>query len=211
MFVQSVVFFSGAMVMSFEILGSRVLAPFFGSSIFVWGSLISIFLAGLSVGYYGGGKAADIRPSSRMLGLVVLFPALWFLLFPFFQKAVLSWIFDADLGERLGPLLAALVLFLVPAAFLGAVSPYIVKMRLYQSSKDRGNRWFSLRPGDDRESGGDPVDFFLPYYPGRGRSPDCPGGVVAVSAFHSAYNTEIESQAFKSSDRLGLQDRVGLS
>lgn len=71
MLVQSVVFFSGAVVMSFEILGSRVLAPFFGGSIFVWGSLISIFLAGLSVGYYGGGKAADIRPSSRMLGLIV--------------------------------------------------------------------------------------------------------------------------------------------
>jgi hypothetical protein len=121
--------------MAFEILGSRVLAPFFGGSIFVWGSLISIFLAGLSVGYYGGGKAADIRPSSRMLGLIVLFPALWLLLFPFFQKAVLSWIFDADLGERLGPLLAALVLFFIHAAFLGAVSPYTVKMRLFNLQK----------------------------------------------------------------------------
>ena len=135
MLIQTVVFFCGAVVMAFEILGSRVLAPFFGSSIFVWGSLISIFLAGLSVGYYGGGKAADIRPSSRVLGLIVLFPALWLLLFPLFQKVVLSWIFDADLGERLGPLLAALVLFLVPAAFLGAVSPYTVKMRLTNLQK----------------------------------------------------------------------------
>jgi hypothetical protein len=135
MLIRGVVFFSGAVVMAFEILGSRVLAPFFGSSIFVWGSLISIFLAGLSVGYYGGGKAADIRPSSRRLGLIILFPAFWLLLFPLFQKAVLSWIFDADLGERLGPLLAALVLFLVPAAFLGAVSPYTVKMRLTNLQK----------------------------------------------------------------------------
>ena len=135
MLVQSVVFFSGAVVMSFEILGSRVLAPFFGGSIFVWGSLISIFLAGLSVGYYGGGKAADIRPSSRMLGLIILFPALWLLLFPLFQKAFLTWVFDADLGERLGSLLAALVLFLVPTALLGAVSPYTVKMRLFNLQK----------------------------------------------------------------------------
>ena len=46
-----IVFLCGAMVMSFEILGSRVLAPNFGNSIFVWGSLISFFLAGLSAGY----------------------------------------------------------------------------------------------------------------------------------------------------------------
>lgn len=135
MLIRSVVFFCGAVVMAFEVLGSRVLAPFFGGTIFVWGSLISVFLAGLAVGYYGGGKAADIRPSNRVLGLIVLFPALWLLLFPLFQKAVLTWIFDADLGERSGPLLAALVLFFIPAVFLGAVSPFTVKLRLFNLQK----------------------------------------------------------------------------
>ena len=48
MLIKAVVFICGAIVMSYEILGSRVLAPNFGGSVFVWGSLISVFLAGLS-------------------------------------------------------------------------------------------------------------------------------------------------------------------
>ena len=50
-----VVFVSGAVLMALEIAGSRVLAPHFGSSIFVWGSLISVVMTSLSIGYYWGG------------------------------------------------------------------------------------------------------------------------------------------------------------
>ena len=57
------VFICGAVVMSLEILGSRLLAPFFGNTIFVWGSLIGVVLASLSLGYFLGGRIADIRPS----------------------------------------------------------------------------------------------------------------------------------------------------
>ena len=57
--IATIVFVSGAIVMSFEILGSRVLAPHFGNDVFVWGSLIGVFLAGLSLGYWGGGRLAD--------------------------------------------------------------------------------------------------------------------------------------------------------
>ena len=70
--IKFVVFICGAIVMSFEILGSRVLAPNFGSSVFVWGSLISVFLAGLSAGYYLGGWLADRDPSSRKLSLMII-------------------------------------------------------------------------------------------------------------------------------------------
>jgi hypothetical protein len=45
-----VVFVSGAVLMSLEIAGSRILAPHFGSSIFVWGSLISVVMTALSIG-----------------------------------------------------------------------------------------------------------------------------------------------------------------
>ncbi|MBI2349215.1 MAG: fused MFS/spermidine synthase, partial [Deltaproteobacteria bacterium] len=58
-----VVFVSGAVLMALEIVGSRVLAPYFGSSIFVWGSLISVVLAALSVGYYWGGWLSERSPS----------------------------------------------------------------------------------------------------------------------------------------------------
>ncbi|HWR59066.1 MAG TPA: fused MFS/spermidine synthase [Thermodesulfovibrionales bacterium] len=126
--IRFVVFICGAIVMSFEILGSRVLAPNFGSSVFVWGSLISVFLAGLSAGYYLGGKLADINPSSRKLSFFIIAPGLLFLTFPLYSAPISDWIFMKDLGVRLSPLLACIALFLVPAVFLGIVSPYTVKL-----------------------------------------------------------------------------------
>ncbi len=54
--VSTAVFICGAVLMGLEIVGSRVLAPHFGNSIYVWGSLISVFLAALSLGYYAGGR-----------------------------------------------------------------------------------------------------------------------------------------------------------
>lgn len=128
--IKFVVFICGAIVMSFEILGSRVLAPNFGSSVFVWGSLISVFLAGLSAGYYLGGRLADINPSSRKLSLIIITPGLLFLTFPLYSALISDWIFMKDLGVRMSPLIASSVLFLVPSVFLGIVSPYTAKLMI---------------------------------------------------------------------------------
>ena len=128
--IKFVVFICGAVVMSFEILGSRVLAPNFGSSVFVWGSLISVFLAGLSAGYYLGGRLADINPSSRRLSLILIIPGLLLLTFPLYSVPVSDWIFMRDLGVRMSPLIASSVLFLVPSVFLGIVSPYTAKLMI---------------------------------------------------------------------------------
>ncbi|MEW6427643.1 MAG: fused MFS/spermidine synthase [Thermodesulfobacteriota bacterium] len=125
-----IVFLCGAIVMSFEILGSRVLAPNFGNSVFVWGSLISVFLGGLSAGYYLGGKIADIRPSIRKLAAIILLPGLLMVAFPLYANPVSDWIFNQDLGIRASPLLASLVLFFLPSVFLGMVSPYTVKLMI---------------------------------------------------------------------------------
>ncbi|MBI5213821.1 MAG: fused MFS/spermidine synthase [Nitrospirae bacterium] len=128
--IKFVVFICGAIVMSFEILGSRVLAPNFGSSVFVWGSLISVFLAGLSAGYYLGGRLADINPSSRKLSLIIIAPGILFLMFPLYSAPISDWIFIKDLGVRLSPLIASSVLFLIPSVFLGIVSPYTAKLMI---------------------------------------------------------------------------------
>jgi len=128
--IKFVVFICGAIVMSFEILGSRVLAPNFGSSVFVWGSLISVFLAGLSAGYYLGGRLADINPSSRKLSLIIIAPGLLLLTFPLYSAPVSDWIFMQDLGVRMSPLSASSALFLIPSVFLGIVSPYTAKLMI---------------------------------------------------------------------------------
>jgi len=128
--IKFVVFICGAIVMSFEILGSRVLAPNFGSSVFVWGSLISVFLAGLSAGYYLGGRLSDINPSSRKLSLIIIAPGLLLLTFPLYSAPISDWIFMKDLGVRMSPLIASSVLFLIPSVFLGIVSPYTAKLMI---------------------------------------------------------------------------------
>jgi hypothetical protein len=132
----------GAVVMSFEILGSRVLAPNFGNSVFVWGSLISVFLAGLSAGYYLGGRFADLQPSSRKLAAVIAASAVLLMTFPLYSTAVCDWIFDQVQGVRLSPLLASLILFFIPSVFIGAVSPYTARLMicsLHTSGKTIGS------------------------------------------------------------------------
>ncbi|MFZ5998646.1 MAG: fused MFS/spermidine synthase [Nitrospirota bacterium] len=141
-FIYLTVFTCGAVVMSFEILGSRVLAPNFGSTIFVWGSLISVFLAGISAGYYLGGRLADVNPSTKRLALIITAPAVLFLTFPFYSTSVSDWIFTKDLGIRLSPLLASTILFFLPSVFLGAISPYTARLMicsLHTSGRTIGN------------------------------------------------------------------------
>lgn len=128
--IHIIVFCCGGLVMSFEILGSRVLAPNFGTTIFVWGSLISTFLAGLSAGYYLGGKYADRNPSARKLAGIITAPAALLLAFPLYSDPVADWIFMQDLGMRLSPLLASVLLFFLPSIFLGAVSPYTARLMI---------------------------------------------------------------------------------
>ena len=72
--LETAVFLCGAMVMIYEIVGSRVVAPHFGTSIFVWTSLIGVILASLSIGYWVGGRIADRKPSryTNCVGPLVL-------------------------------------------------------------------------------------------------------------------------------------------
>jgi len=62
-------FIIGAIVMSFEMLGSRYLNPYFGSGIYTWAALISTILAALTAGYFLGGLIADstVSAAARMV------------------------------------------------------------------------------------------------------------------------------------------------
>ncbi len=130
MMLNFVAFVSGAVLMALEIVGSRILAPTFGNSIFVWGSLISVFLAALSAGYYGGGLIADRRPDAFWLCPALLIAGGAILLLPILYPAVNEAIFASDLGPRLGPLLASTLLFPTPVAALGTIPPHLVRLRV---------------------------------------------------------------------------------
>ncbi len=128
--IPVIVFLSGAVIMSFEILGSRILAPHFGNDIFVWGSLIGVFLSGLTLGYWSGGKLADLAPDLRCFALVLLIPAVNLCLLPLYCDPVNNWIFDSAFGQLAEPLLASMLLFFPPTIFMGAVSPFAVKLQV---------------------------------------------------------------------------------
>ena len=128
--IPLIVFLSGCVIMSFEILGSRILAPHFGNDMFVWGSLIGVFLSGLTLGYWGGGKLADVIPDLRCFALLLLFPGLNLCLLPLYSDTVNIWIFDQGYGLRIEPLLASVALFFPPTIFMGAVSPFAVKLQV---------------------------------------------------------------------------------
>jgi len=118
----------GAAVMALEILGSRLLAPDFGSSIYVWGSLIGTFLAALSIGYWIGGVVADRWPSPRLLGCFVLSAAVGTVLLPRVASPTTSWVFKQVADERTGSLIACVLLFVLPSTFLGTVSPFLIRL-----------------------------------------------------------------------------------
>ena len=123
-----IVFISGAVLMALEIAGSRVLAPHFGSSIFVWGSLISVVMAALSIGYYWGGWLSTREPSYGKLSLLLLTPGIAVFFLPFIYPSINEWIAIQDFGTRMNPLIACSLLFLLPGVFMGTISPYVIRL-----------------------------------------------------------------------------------
>jgi predicted membrane-bound spermidine synthase len=77
-----VVFLSGAALMALEMAGARLVEPHFGSTIYVWGSIISVFMLALSIGYWGGGRYADKSPKIETLGTILLIAAVLVMVIP---------------------------------------------------------------------------------------------------------------------------------
>jgi spermidine synthase len=123
------VFVSGAVLLGVEIAASRVLAPFFGNSLYVWGSLIGVVLAGLAIGYWLGGVLADRLPATGLLLGVMGLAALSVLAIPFVDDAVLEWVVGWDAGPRLNPLIAAVILFGPMSVLMACVTPIAVRLR----------------------------------------------------------------------------------
>src|SRR5256886_4978100 len=112
--VYLVAFITGAIVMSFEMLGSRYLNPYFGSGIYTWASLISTVLAALTVGYFLGGWLADRTASVAVLAVTVLVASAYLLGLPAFAEAVLEFVLSHIDDIHAGNLLASLAILFFP-------------------------------------------------------------------------------------------------
>jgi spermidine synthase len=128
--IYFVAFVTGAIVMSFEMLGSRYLSPYFGAGIYTWASLISTVLAALCVGYFLGGPLADRYPSPVVLGATVSLGSAYLLLLPTFAEQVLQFLVWGIDDIKLGSLVSALAIMFFPVTFLGMYSPFAIRLLL---------------------------------------------------------------------------------
>ena len=131
---------SGAAVLSLEILGTRVLGPYYGVSIYLWSALITVTLAALSVGYAVGGRWADRGPRLGALAWMLGGAGIWVLFVPWLEAPLLRLADGA--GLRAAVLIAAVVLFAPPLLLLGMVSPYAIRLkagRLDEVGRTAGN------------------------------------------------------------------------
>jgi spermidine synthase/MFS family permease len=124
------VFVCGAVVMIFEIIGSRVVAPSIGTSTYTWTSLIGVILAAISLGYWVGGRMADRQPNVRILGTAIFFAGGSIGLMILIKGMVLGLIVGLPVGLEIQSVLSAVLLFAPASVALGFVIPYATKLRI---------------------------------------------------------------------------------
>jgi MFS family permease len=121
-------FSGGFVIMSLELLGGRILAPYFGSGIYIWGSIITIFMLSLSIGYLLGGRLSVHNPSSSRFAAIFAVAAVLLLPLTVYAQDLMEFIFLRVEDPRYGSLLASVVLFGLPTVILGMISPYSVRL-----------------------------------------------------------------------------------
>ncbi len=124
------VFICGALVMIYEVVGSRIVSPFIGTSTYVWTSLIGVILASLSLGYWLGGRLADRRPDVRVLAAVIFIAGGLVSVTILTKEIVLTGVASLPAGLEIRSILAAVFLFAPASIALGFVTPYAVKLKM---------------------------------------------------------------------------------
>ena len=130
---------AGMAVLIIEITAIRMLAPFFGNSIFTISSVIGIILAALGLGYYLGGTLADRKPSAAWFFSLIVVAGFAVLLLQFLNAVVLPGIaYKLSLID--GPLIVSFLMFFLPAMFLAMLSPFaIALLHAREACKGVGN------------------------------------------------------------------------
>ncbi len=133
--LEIVAFFCGAVVMAFEIVGSRMLGPYVGTSMFAWTSIIGVILLSLSIGYFWGGRIADMRPRADILSLFIFISALFIIITLVVKESVLEILLRSIDNIHVVSVIASLALFAIPSILLGMVSPFAVRIKMKSLEK----------------------------------------------------------------------------
>lgn len=179
------VFISGMASLGIEFGASRLLAPYFGTSLYVWGVLIGLVLVYLSIGYVIGGRLADRYPREEVLYQITAWAGLWIGIIPLVSYPILliaqQGFQDLSVGLVAGTLLAVVLLFAVPVILLGCVSPFAIRLLLrdVETGGNTAGRVYALSTAGSILGTFLPVFWFIPSY---GTRPTLEGfGLVLVA------------------------------
>ncbi|OHA17772.1 MAG: hypothetical protein A2664_04160 [Candidatus Taylorbacteria bacterium RIFCSPHIGHO2_01_FULL_46_22b] len=120
----------GAAVMVFELLGSRVMSPYVGTSTYAWTSLIGVVLASLSLGYFLGGRLADRKPHIEFLAGIILGSAVTVSIMLLLKDSVSAIAATLPVMLEIKTLVLAVILFAPSSVLFGMVTPYAVRLRM---------------------------------------------------------------------------------
>jgi spermidine synthase len=164
------VFVSGMASLAIEFGASRLLAPYFGTSLYVWGVLIGLVLVYLSAGYVIGGRLADRHPRDDILYQITAWAGLWVGVIPLVSYPILlasqQGFRDLSVGLVAGTLLAVVLLFAVPVTLLGCVSPFAIRLLLKDvaTGGNTAGRVYALSTVGSILGTFLPVFWFIPTY-----------------------------------------------
>ena len=164
------VFVSGMASLGVEFGASRLLAPYFGTSLYVWGVLIGLILIYLSAGYVIGGRLADRHPRDDVLYQITAWAGLWIGMIPLVSYPILlasqQGFKDLSVGLVAGTLLAVVLLFAVPVILLGCVSPFAIRLLLknVETGGNTAGRVYALSTAGSILGTFLPVFWFIPTY-----------------------------------------------
>lgn len=128
MVILLLAFCAGFSIMCFELLGGRMLAPYFGSSVYVWGSIITVFMLALSIGYLSGGRYSMYQPSLNKFAGIFIVAALSLVPMILFSQNLFEFVFERIEDPRYGSLVASSLVFLLPSIVMGMIAPYSVRI-----------------------------------------------------------------------------------
>jgi hypothetical protein len=148
--IHLLAFCGGFTIMSFELLGGRILAPYFGSGVYVWGSIITIFMMSLAIGYLLGGRLSVVNPTPKKFATIFAAGAIFLYPMILYAQPVMEFIFLRIEDPRYGSLATAAFLFMLPTIILGMISPYSVRLlveNVEESGKVAGALYFTSTLG----------------------------------------------------------------
>lgn len=116
--------------MILELTGSRLVAPFFGTSLIVWTALIGIIMTSLCIGNWLGGTIADRRPEGRLLGRILLIAAIFIAITAFASNFILTRLQGLNLNLYLASVFAAVLIFAPSSVLLGMISPFVARLAM---------------------------------------------------------------------------------